>query len=142
MRVFLGGTCNNSNWRDILIPMLDVEYFNPVVADWTPADQQREISEREQCDIVLYVITPLMLGVYSIAEVVDDSNKRPSKTMLCILNADDSFRKIWTSSQMKSLEAVKDLVRKNGATVTTTLDQTARVINMAAATTKPSSAKW
>ena len=35
MKVFLGGTCNNSKWRDKLIPMLNIDYFNPVVDDWT-----------------------------------------------------------------------------------------------------------
>jgi len=33
-RVFLGGTCNNSKWRDVLIPRLKIDYFNPVVDDW------------------------------------------------------------------------------------------------------------
>ena len=34
MKVFLGGTCNNSIWRDVLIPLLTdngINYFNPVV---------------------------------------------------------------------------------------------------------------
>ena len=38
MKVFLGGTCNNSIWRDVLIPLLTdngINYFNPVVDDWT-----------------------------------------------------------------------------------------------------------
>jgi len=30
-KVFLGGTCNESTWRDELIPMLEIDYFNPVV---------------------------------------------------------------------------------------------------------------
>jgi hypothetical protein len=38
--VFLGGTCNNSKWRDILIPKLKVSYFNPVVENWTPECQE------------------------------------------------------------------------------------------------------
>ena len=36
MKVYLGGTCNNSNWRNKLITILKVDYFNPVVEDWTP----------------------------------------------------------------------------------------------------------
>jgi hypothetical protein len=35
-KCFLGGTCNNSQWREALIPMLKIDYFNPVVKDWTP----------------------------------------------------------------------------------------------------------
>lgn len=34
-RVFLGGTCNDSTWRDNLIQQLEIDYFNPVVPDWT-----------------------------------------------------------------------------------------------------------
>lgn len=34
-RVFLGGTCNGSMWRDKLIKDLKCDFFNPVVDDWT-----------------------------------------------------------------------------------------------------------
>ena len=40
MKVFLGGTCNGSRWRNELIPLLECEYFNPVVEDWTPSCQK------------------------------------------------------------------------------------------------------
>ena len=83
---FLGGTCNNSTWREKLIPMLTIDYFNPVVDDWTPDCMAEEIKQRETCEYVLYVITPEMTGVYSIAEVADDSNKRPDKTIFCFLS--------------------------------------------------------
>ena len=87
-KVFLGGTCNNSIWRDKLIPMLNINYFNPVVEDWTEECMIEERRQRETCDYCLYVITPSMSGVYSIAEVIDDSNKRPGKTIFCILNSE------------------------------------------------------
>lgn len=32
-KVFLGDTCNGSTWRNKLIPLLEIEYFNPVVED-------------------------------------------------------------------------------------------------------------
>lgn len=88
MKVFLGGTCNESTWREILISMLKIDYFNPVVDNWDEEAQKNEMIEKENANYCLYVITPLMSGVYSIAEVVDDSNKRPEKTILCILNND------------------------------------------------------
>lgn len=108
IKVFLGGTCNSSTWREDLIPNLKCEYFNPVVENWTPECQQEELKQRKECDYVLYVITSEMTGVYSIAEVVDDSNKRPESTIFCILS--EGF----TSGQLKSLYAVSDLVRSNG----------------------------
>lgn len=113
-KVFLGGTCNGSQWREILIPKLidaKIDYFNPVVEDWTPECQEEEIRQRETCDYVLYTITPKMLGTYSIAEVVDDSNKRPFKTLFLVLDEDDG--ETWKEHEIKSLNAVKKLVSSN-----------------------------
>lgn len=39
----LGGTCNESQWREELIPMLSIDYFNPVVPDWTQECMAEEI---------------------------------------------------------------------------------------------------
>ncbi len=108
-KVFLGGTCNNSTWRDELIPKLDIDYFNPVVDDWTPECMAEEIKQRKECDYVLYVITSAMTGVYSIAEVIDDSNKRPMKTIFSFI--EDGF----DVHQIKSLESVGRMVEDNGA---------------------------
>lgn len=33
-KVFLGGTCNRSKWRNELIELLEIDYFNPVVKNW------------------------------------------------------------------------------------------------------------
>lgn len=114
-KVFLGGTCNNSTWREDLIPKLTINYFNPVVKDWTPECQAIEEAEKAIADTVLYVITPLMTGVFSIAEVVDDSNKRPTETVFAVLNKDGESA--FTKHQYKSLLATSKLLTKNGATV-------------------------
>jgi hypothetical protein len=50
MKVFLGGMCNDSLWRERLIPTLEIDYFNPVVEDWNEEAQERELKEREECD--------------------------------------------------------------------------------------------
>lgn len=123
MKAFLGGTCNGSTWRNELIPMLEIDYFNPVVDDWTPDCQAEEIRQREECDLVLYVITSDMLGVYSIAEVVDDSCKRPEKTVFCFIR--DGF----SEAQAKSLGAVELMVSNNGGTVCTDLNHVAYYLN-------------
>jgi len=117
-RVFLGGTCNESTWRNRMMIYLfgeGIEYFNPVVPDWTEACMAQEIQERETCDFVLYTITPKMTGVYSIAEVVDDSNKRPEKTIFVLLRDDGEMR--FTTGQWKSLGAVAKMVTRNGGQV-------------------------
>ena len=68
-----------------------------------------------------------MTGVYSIAEVVDDSNKRPEKTVFCILeeDGDDEF----DQSQLKSLKQVAKMVKENGGKVVTSLKSVATYLN-------------
>jgi len=127
MKVFLGGTCNESSWREELIAQLKIDYYNPVVDDWTPECQAEEVRQRKLCDFCLYTITPLMTGVYSIAEAVDDSNKRPSKTLFCVLLGDNGKR--FTPGQTRSLMAVSKLIRRNGGRVFITLKACAAFLN-------------
>ena len=127
MKVFLGGTCNESKWREELIEMLEIDYFNPVVEDWTEECMKEEIKQREICDYCLYVITPLMTGVYSIAEVIDDSNKRSDRTLFCFLEEDGGKR--FTESQIKSLNQVGKMVKRNTAIWLEDLNQVAAYLN-------------
>lgn len=113
--IFLGGTCNGSLWREQLIPQLDMtklSCFNPVVKDWNQEAQENEIRMRGECDICLYVITPKMTGVLSIAEAVDDSNKRPEKTVFVALPEYEG--EVFSTHQFKSLVVVMEMIRKNG----------------------------
>lgn len=126
-RVFLGGTCNNSTWRQEMIPKLTIDYFNPVVYNWTEECQKEEQEQRKTCSICLYVITPKMSGTYSIAEVVDDSNKRPKKTVLVTLRTDSGDK--FTDTQWKSLGEVYKLVLRNGGQCFDTLEEAAHYIN-------------
>ncbi len=122
-KVFLGGTCATSTWRTALIPMLNIDYFNPVTDDWTPECYQQELHERETCDYCLYTITTEMEGVYSIAEVADDSNKRPEKTVFCVL--EEGFK----PKQLRSLEAVAKMVVNNGGQYFKSLQEVADFLN-------------
>ena len=126
-KVFLGGTCNESTWGDELIKKLKIDYFNPVVDDWTEECYKEELRQREICDYCLYVITPRMTGVYSIAEVIDDSNKRPEKTIFCFLSNDDSKR--FVNGQIKSLDKVGVMVENNGGKYFKSLDEVAEFLN-------------
>lgn len=127
MKVFLGGTCNDSKWRDELIEMLEIDYFNPVVEDWTPECMKEEEKQRKNCDFCLYVLTPKMTGVYSVAEVVDDSNKRPEKTILCILEEDDKDK--FDEHQMKSMGQLLKMVEENGGKAVKSLKSVATYLN-------------
>lgn len=114
MKVFLGGTCNESRWREDLIPLLEknnIKYFNPVVDDWTDMSRLRENLEKDICDIHLYVITPLMTGVFSIAEAVQSSYYKTKKTIFIVLERDND--QTFTVAQNMSLCATMNLIKDN-----------------------------
>jgi hypothetical protein len=127
MEVFLGGTVNGSEWRDSLIPLLDINFFNPVVENWDENAQLLEIEKRNTCDYILYVITPKMSGCYSIAELIQDSCIRPERTLFCIIYNDD-FNE-FTEHQIKSLDMTKKMVIDSGARVFETLNDVADFLN-------------
>lgn len=124
MKVFLGGTCSGEyKWRDEIIPELKCDYYNPIVKNWSESDRLREVHERKTSDYVLYVITSGMKGVYSIAEIIDDSNKRPGKTLICVIM--DGFDK----KMEHSLKAVMNLANENGAYVFDNLNAVVKFLN-------------
>lgn len=127
MKVFLGGTANKSDWRKTIIDSIKMDYFNPIVENWDEKAKQKEIEERETCDWLLYVITPKMMGVYSIAEVVYDSCNRPHKTIFCVLEEDGEEK--FNKQQLSSLESTKELVKLSGATVLDDLNNTIEFLN-------------
>jgi hypothetical protein len=125
-RIFLGGTYNESTWRDDFIKKIDdkkYEYYNPVVPNWTEECYKQELEEREKCDICLYCITSEMTGVYSIFEASDDSNKRPKKTVFCFIP------KGFDKGQVKSLGKVAEGIKKNGGRAYTNLDEMIKDLN-------------
>ncbi len=130
LKVFLGGTCASSTWREELLKMLDperVEAFNPVVPDWTPECQAVEDYHRATDDICLYVITPEGEGFYSFVEVTDDSNKRPESTVLCLLT--EANGKEFDKHNLKCAIKTAKLVANNGVVVTDSLEKVAQFLN-------------
>ena len=121
MRIFLGGTCADTTWRDELIKELDklgIEYFNPVVKDWTPECQAIEEDEKNnKCNCHLYVITSAMQGTYSIAEIIHSAHlanmygTSVDKMMFVIF---DDVNKPWQKHEIKSLSAVEKLAKNIG----------------------------
>ncbi len=108
-KVFLGGTCAKTTWRDDLIKLLDINYFNPVVEEWTEEAQELEKQEKTLfCNIHFYCITKEMTGVFSIAEVVDSVHTPNITTILQVMP--DGFDEF----QIKSLNAVIDLIQSRG----------------------------
>lgn len=125
IKVFLGGTCNGSTWRDELIPKLKIDYFNPVVKDWTPECQaEEERQKNEECMIHLYVITPQQKGVFSIAEMIESACNDKVITVIYIQYTDDvdKFYK-------DSWKAVEKMAQKHGAYSFISLDSVAQFLN-------------
>ena len=125
IKVFLGGTCNGSTWRDELIPKLKIDYFNPVVKDWTPECQaEEERQKNEECMIHLYVITPQQKGVFSIAEMIESACNDKIITVIyiqCTKDADKFYKDSW--------KAVEKMAQKHGAYSFISLDSVARFLN-------------
>ena len=73
-----------------------------------------------------------MKGVYSIAEVVDDSNKQPGKTLFCNLYMGNKKAQELTDHRKQvahSLTATENLVESNGAMVFHSLEAVADFLN-------------
>jgi hypothetical protein len=125
-RVFLGGT-KGSKWRDELIPMLKIDYFNPID---DPDDEARasEAIERNTADFVLFVITPDMVGsIFAIAEAVHYSSRRPDKTIFCWFKeyGDAAFG----DKEAKHIKDICDLIIDNGARFFFGLKQISEYLN-------------
>ena len=118
MKVFLGGTCNGSKWREYYMEVLDnldIDYFIPVVENWDKEAQAIEDAEKAESDIRLYVITPKITGFYSIAEAVDDSNKTNEGIKLVffiVSKFDDGMT--FADSRFTSLVKVGNMISGNG----------------------------
>ena len=111
--VFLGGTCNGSTWRDSLIKLLKVKYFNPVVENWNENAIRVEEIAKNNASALLYVITPKQTGFYGLVEAVMSTfTCFPHQfTMLAFITEEDGL--IFDEGQLKSISAVKKLLSEN-----------------------------
>ena len=127
--VFLGGTCDNSTWRNELIKMLTVEFFNPVVENWTAESAEIENIARENADVVLYVMTPMQKGFYVPVEMAFSCfNHMNKKTIVVFLNEDGGIT--FDEHQLASNKAICSLLGTNPyVEFFTTLEETAVFLN-------------
>jgi len=116
MRIFLGGTCADTTWREEFIKEIEgseIEYFNPVVKDWTPECQAIEEDEKNnKCDTHLYVITKEMMGTYSIAEIINSAWQAvvygTTVNFVVFAVLDEGT---WQKHERKSFDAIIKMVR-------------------------------
>jgi hypothetical protein len=71
-----------------------------------------------------------MTGVYSTAEAVEDSIKRPNKTLFCFLT--EANGKQFDKPQIKSLQATSELIQRNGARIFQSLEGVAAWLRFSA----------
>lgn len=89
-KVFLGGTCGDSIWRDELEPQIEnIDYFNPVVEGWDEAAQKEEDRQKALCNTHLYGFTKEQAGAYSFFEVAY-SLYQNKNVLLLILDIKDN----------------------------------------------------
>lgn len=116
--VFLGGTTNESIWRNIFIEEIkkvapNIKCFNPVVDNWTPECIELENFIKATSKHHVYVITPLMIGVYSIAEAIESAMNN-KLTYFVVLETDPTNPDRKFSEQMLySLDAVGEMVKSH-----------------------------
>lgn len=135
-KVFLGGTYE-SDWRNILIDILEINYINPIQENLNIADEK----ELEICDYYLYVVTPRTNNLLDIAKVVNLSNKEPKKTIFCMLDKDINPAKqlssdiriddfiYFNNTQLNSLTQIGNMIEENGGKYFTSLELVAKFLN-------------
>ena len=135
IKIFLGGTVAGYDWRKIIETEFkccrNIELFNPIVSKWTKECVIRENEYKENCDISLFVITPYMEGIYSIAEAVEESNKRPERTIFVILDKVVNGKEIrtFTEHMKRSLQVTGELIERNGGQFFNSLEELIECIN-------------
>ncbi len=137
--VYLGGTCIKSpflwDWRMDFIRMLDdtVHYYDPFVRKWK--NNLSDVNKTEDNDIkrseskyCVFVFTSDIIGVYSVAQAVEDSIKRTNGTVLV---AFVDYRKKFDEDEhfIRSMKSALDLCEANGAIVCESIQDMAKIIN-------------
>lgn len=114
--IFLGGTCSGTNWRNYL-KSKKYNFYNPLEKNWNEKTFLEEVSQRKTAVYNLYVFTKDIKGYYSIASLIDDTNKCPDKTLLFIDKTD-------MSEQMKiNFKYIEKLALSNGVTIFNSYDE-------------------
>lgn len=129
-KVFMGGTCNESTWREDFIKKFEArrdecklynfKFFNPVVKDWDEEAQKKEDYEKRTSDYWIFCITPKMTGIYSIVEVMIKLFNMPRRTIFCVLDEDDG--KKFPEFMKRSMSKMISDIQKMGYNVCRSLD--------------------
>jgi len=126
MKIFLGGMLYNGKTRSIIkdSKIKCVNMFNEYPTLETITE---EVILRKECDYILYLISPHMCCIATIAEAVDDVNNVPKKVIFCVHTG--ISRKDFTDEELCSLGTVTALIARRGGTCLFSLEQVANYLN-------------
>lgn len=130
MRVYLGGTQSGSMWREQVIGRLVIDYAIPELrsSKWFSETRAKDTDIKAVCDIHLYTITPMMAGVYNIAETLESCLKYKDKqTVVCIIRTDGFV--YFNDKIYSDLKNIGTLLEENGAKVFYELGDAVAFIN-------------
>ena len=121
--IFLGGTTNGSKWRDEFLQIMKetdpkIKAFNPVVPNWTQECIDLENFVKNHATYHVYVLTPRLVGYYSIAEMVESVHMKDKKVFFYIQedDIDDAGNTInWSLGPRNSLTVIANLLKSHGA---------------------------
>lgn len=134
-KIYLKGISNKSIWKN--------ELFD-IIKDNDNIKYIENLEEKITCDYFLHIITPRVFDVSHIVEIINDSNKKPSKTILCILDKDtnpmldksfnvkslpshiNSIK--FTQEQLKHLDYIGNTVKNNGGKYLKSLSELNKVL--------------
>lgn len=126
--IFLGGTIAGPDYRELLIPLLKVPYFNPVVYNWTEADAVRENIAKQAAAINVFVITPAAIGMYSVAEMTELAITSDKPLYVMFMEVEGYS---WNEHQVKSNTQIKKLLSKYNVLLFEDLPLLANALNWA-----------
>ena len=127
MKVFFDGTASSKQCQNYICDRLKVDYVLHVDGERTDEALRKRDKEKELCDFLLYVFTPKMTYFDMIFESVDDSNKRPKKTIFCFISDDEDAS--FTAHQNKSLVATGKMIQRNGGQWFEKIDEAINFLN-------------
>ncbi|CAG2230302.1 RAW [Mytilus edulis] len=131
-RVFLGGSCNPTTWRqELAIPFLKshgITFYNPQVQNWRPELLELEAQAKENADIMFFVIDKETRGISSMIEVgyLVASMKQVILVLTEIEDNDTECKRVFTEQEKSDLcrgrKILEDLVERNSVPVFTDID--------------------
>jgi len=126
MKEILKKTSSILSWREKLLSKVKGDYFSLVDDNWSDDCSVEDVKTNKEKEFSLYTITPSMIGIYSIAEVVEDANKIPHRTLFTFLEEEGQK---FTKDQIKSLQSISNLIECKGVKIFKNLNDIAKFLN-------------